>query len=56
MSEVLTLTDGAVARIRLNRPKALHALNHAMCTDMLRALDGWRSDTAVEAVLISTLR
>lgn len=52
MSEVETVTEGAIGRIRLNRPKALHALNHAMCTAMLSALDRWASDPAVDAVLI----
>jgi enoyl-CoA hydratase len=52
MTDVMTLTDGHVGRIRLNRPKAIHALNTAMCQAMLEALTGWRDDPAVEAVLI----
>lgn len=52
MSDVLAFIDGPVGRIRLNRPKAIHALTHAMCTDILAALDRWAGDTAVEAVLI----
>ena len=51
-SDVLTFVEGPVGRIRLNRPKALHALNHRMCTEMLATLDRWSSDPAVEAVLI----
>ena len=51
-SDVLAFIEGPIGRIRLNRPKALHALTHAMCTEMLAALDRWRGDTAVEAVLI----
>ncbi len=35
--EVLTRIDGAVGRITLNRPRALHALNLAMCEIMTRA-------------------
>lgn len=50
--EVLTFTEGRIGRIRLNRPKAIHALNTAMCAAMLEALMAWRADTAVEAVLI----
>jgi enoyl-CoA hydratase len=50
--EVLTSIDGRVGRIRLNRPKALHALTTAMCAAMLDALDAWRDDPAVDAVLI----
>ncbi|RIA43687.1 enoyl-CoA hydratase [Hephaestia caeni] len=50
--DVLTLIEGRVGRIRLNRPKALHALNIDMCLAMSAALDRWRGDLAVEAVLI----
>ncbi|MCA1748244.1 MAG: enoyl-CoA hydratase/isomerase family protein [Parasphingopyxis sp.] len=39
-------------RIRLNRPEALHALTTAMCEGIIEALRGWRSDAAIEAVLI----
>jgi len=51
-SDIQTLTDGATGRIRLDRPKALHALNTAMCAAMLDALDTWRDDVSIEAVLI----
>ncbi len=44
--------DGSVGRIRLNRPKALHALTHAMCDCVLEALETWRSDPNVEVVTI----
>ena len=50
--DVLTFVEGKVGRIRLNRPKALHALNTAMCGAILDALTAWRSDPAVEAVMI----
>ena len=50
--EVLTRTDGAVGRITLNRPKAIHALNRAMCEAMTEALLAWRDDSAVHSVLI----
>ncbi|MDJ0276971.1 enoyl-CoA hydratase/isomerase family protein [Sphingomonas sp. 2R-10] len=49
---ILTSIDNHVGRIRLNRPKALHALNHAMCDAMLAALEDWRDDAAVQAVVI----
>ena len=52
MTDVLTFIEGKVGRIRLNRPKALHALNTAMCEAILAALTEWRTDPAVEAVLI----
>ncbi len=51
-SEVLTRIDGSVGRITLNRPKALHALNLAMCEAMTEALLAWREDPAVQSVLI----
>ena len=53
MSEdVLTFTEGRVGRIRLNRPRAIHALNTGMCQAILDALAAWHDDPAVEAVLI----
>lgn len=52
MSDVLISIEGKVGRIRLNRPKAIHALNTGMCAAILDALVAWRDDTAVEAVII----
>jgi len=51
-SEVLIRRGGSVGHISLNRPKALHALTHAMCEAMSEALLAWRDDPAVGAVLI----
>ncbi|ANU07209.1 enoyl-CoA hydratase/isomerase family protein [Paraurantiacibacter namhicola] len=45
-------THGAAAHISLNRPKALHALTLDMCRGMSDALLGWRSDDAVDVVLL----
>ncbi|MET0337693.1 MAG: enoyl-CoA hydratase/isomerase family protein [Caulobacter sp.] len=50
--EVLIRIEGKVGRITLNRPKALHALNLGMCEAMIVALQAWRSDRAVELVLL----
>lgn len=50
--EVLTRVESGVGRITLNRPKALHALNHAMCDLMIAALLDWQDDAAVKSVLI----
>ena len=50
--EVLTVVEGRVGRLRLNRPKALHALTTAMCADMLASLEEWRADATVELVLL----
>jgi len=50
--EVITRIEGGVGRIILNRPKAIHALNRAMCEAMIEALMAWRGDDAVRSVLI----
>jgi enoyl-CoA hydratase len=52
MSDVLIRREGAVGRISLNRPKALHALTQAMCETISAALLEWREDQAVEAVIL----
>ncbi|HYG29299.1 MAG TPA: enoyl-CoA hydratase/isomerase family protein [Allosphingosinicella sp.] len=51
-SDLLTSIEGRVGRIRLNRPKAIHALTREMCSAMIAALLDWRRDNAVEAVLL----
>ncbi|QIG81309.1 enoyl-CoA hydratase/isomerase family protein [Stakelama tenebrarum] len=50
--DVLIETTGKAGRIRLNRPKAIHALNTDMCVAMAKALAQWHDETAIEAVLI----
>jgi enoyl-CoA hydratase len=50
--DVLIQIEGKVGRIRLNRPKAIHALNTGMCRAMLDALIAWEKDPAVERVMI----
>jgi enoyl-CoA hydratase len=50
--EVLTRVEGAVGRITLNRPKALHALTTNMCRLMIDALVAWRGDPSVKLVLL----
>jgi len=52
MTEVLTFIEGRVGRIRLNRPKQLHALTRDMCTAMIAALLEWRKEPAIEAVML----
>ncbi|MCD2315533.1 enoyl-CoA hydratase/isomerase family protein [Sphingomonas sp. IC-11] len=51
-SDVLTFVDGPIGRIRLNRPKAIHALTTPMCVAVLDALEAWRADDAVRAIII----
>ena len=50
--EIIARIEGAVGRITLNRPQALHALTTNMCRLMIRALLAWRDDAAVQLVLI----
>jgi enoyl-CoA hydratase len=50
--DVLISVDRGVGRIRLNRPKAIHALTKEMCEVMSAALIGWLKDPVVEVVLI----
>ena len=49
---VIVRVEGAVGRLTLNRPSALHALNTEMCRLMTAALLDWRSNPAVKAILI----
>ena len=50
--DVLTRVESSVGRITLNRPKALHALNTAMCEGMIEALVTWSADPAVSLIMI----
>ena len=50
--EVITRIEGAVGRITLNRPQALHALNTRMIGHITLALLVWREDPEVELVMI----
>ena len=50
---VLTSTEGRVARIVLNRPRVINALNHDMVLRIAAALAAWRADPQVEAVVIT---
>jgi enoyl-CoA hydratase len=52
MTEILTTTNAGLARITLNRPAALHALNTQMCRDMIAALQSWRADDSVRVIMI----
>ena len=51
-SDVLTFVEGRVGRLRLNRPKAIHALTRQMCSDMIAALLAWRENPEVIAVML----
>lgn len=50
--DVLISVEQGVGRLRLNRPKAIHALTTQMCEMMSEALLKWRFDPDVQLVLI----
>jgi enoyl-CoA hydratase len=50
--ELLTRRDGVAGYLSLNRPKAIHALTHPMCTAMIEALLAWRDDPQIAAVIL----
>lgn len=52
LSTAVTRRQGRIGRITLNRPKALNALDLAMVRAVLQALDHWRDDPAIHAVVI----
>lgn len=51
IGDLVQVTQGRCARIRLNRPQALHALNTAMCSAILEALAAAAADEAIDVVL-----
>ncbi len=50
--QLIVEVQGPVGRIALNRPKALHALTAAMCDAILAALEAWRGDDGIRAVIL----
>ena len=50
--DVLISAERGVGRIRLNRPKAIHALTTEMCEVMSEALLRWRTDSNIQCILI----
>jgi enoyl-CoA hydratase len=50
--ELIALVEGRVGRLRLNRPRPIHALTLDMCRRMSAALDCWSDDPAIELVLL----
>lgn len=50
--DVLISADRGIGRLRLNRPKAIHALTTEMCEAMSEALLRWREDSNIQAVVI----
>ena len=52
IDDVLITAERGVGRIRLNRPKTIHALTTGMCAAMSEALLRWRTDSNIECVVI----
>src|SRR5271154_505436 len=50
---ILTETRGAVAVVRLNRPKALNALSTQLVQELGHALDGYEDDDAIGAIVLT---
>jgi enoyl-CoA hydratase len=50
--DVITVVEGRAGRLRLNRPRPIHALTLDMCRRMTAALDRWSDDPGIELVLL----
>jgi enoyl-CoA hydratase len=50
--DVVISAERGVGRLRLNRPKAIHALTTEMCEAMSAALLRWRTDSNIQSVVI----
>ena len=50
---ILVETDGGVGVIRLNRPKALNALNDSLIAELSTALDAFEADAAIGCIVIT---
>jgi enoyl-CoA hydratase len=50
--DVIARTEGALGRLTLNRPQALHALNESMCRTMDAQLAAWAEEPGIGAVMI----
>jgi enoyl-CoA hydratase/carnithine racemase len=55
IDEVRTRIENRIGFIELNRPQALNALSLQMIRAMHAALDAWRDDSRVHAVVVRTL-
>ncbi|WGW10808.1 enoyl-CoA hydratase/isomerase family protein [Saxibacter everestensis] len=51
-AELQLTADNGLARITLNRPRAINALNQPMIAGIVDSLEAWRNDDSVAAVLI----
>jgi len=52
-ANILVETHGPVGLIRLNRPQALNALSAALIEDLNAALEGFETDAAIGAIVLT---
>ncbi len=52
MSDLIVRKSGKAGHVTLNRPKALNALNHAMCLDLEKTMRDWAADDVVGLLMI----
>ena len=52
MTDIDIRITGRAGRITLTRPQALNAITYEMCTAIEKAIDAWRTDDAVDLVVI----
>lgn len=52
MQDLIIVQHAYIGQITLNRPQALNALTWQMCLDIENALDNWRNDPAIKAIII----
>ncbi|MBN2148653.1 MAG: enoyl-CoA hydratase/isomerase family protein [Anaerolineales bacterium] len=50
---ILVETQGRVGLVRLNRPKALNALNRTLLTELMDALEAFDADPAIGAMVVT---
>jgi len=50
---IIVETRGRIGLIRLNRPQALNALNHALMRELAGAVDAFEADDAIGCILIT---
>ena len=50
---IIVETRGPVGVIRLNRPKAMNAINNALVADLGQALDAFEDDSAIGAIVLT---
>ncbi len=55
MTDIFITRKGLAGRITLNRPTALNAMTHAMCSAIAATLDAWADDPDIALVIFDAL-